>query len=99
MKILVTGATGFIGSHVAVRLANAGHQVVAAGRNPAKVPALGSVPNLRLAHLDLKDRSDWGAAFEGCEALVHIALGWGGRGLHDAGRGHGGFGRPVRGGA
>ncbi len=77
MKILVTGATGFIGSHVAVHLANAGHQVVATGRNPAKVPALGSVPNLRLAHLDLKDRSDWDAAFEGCEALVHIALGWG----------------------
>jgi len=36
MRVAVTGATGFIGSHVAVALAKAGHQVVATGRDPSK---------------------------------------------------------------
>jgi nucleoside-diphosphate-sugar epimerase len=33
--ILITGATGFIGSHLAVALADAGHRVVCAIKNPA----------------------------------------------------------------
>ena len=77
MKILVTGATGFIGSHVAVHLAHAGHQVVATGRDHLKVPALGAVPGITLARGDLRDPASWNAALPGCDALVHIALGWG----------------------
>jgi UDP-glucose 4-epimerase len=77
MKIVITGATGFIGSHVAVRLARAGHAVVATGRNPQKVPALGSVPGISLARLELKDPSHWGPALAGADVLVHVALGWG----------------------
>jgi UDP-glucose 4-epimerase len=77
MKILVTGATGFIGSHVAVALAKAGHQVLATGRDAQKVPALGRVPGITLARLDLGDRGGWREQLKGCEALVHIALGWG----------------------
>ncbi len=77
MKILVTGATGFIGSHVAVRLAKGGHEVVATGRDPQKLPALSSQPGIRLIRLDLHDPSTWAESLAGCDALVHIALGWG----------------------
>ncbi|HNY30587.1 MAG TPA: NAD(P)-dependent oxidoreductase [Fibrobacteria bacterium] len=77
MRIVVTGATGFIGSHVSVRLAQAGHQVVATGRDPDKVPALGSVPGIVLRRGDLADPSSWTAALEGADVLVHVALGWG----------------------
>ncbi len=77
MKVLVTGATGFIGSNVAVRLAHAGHQIVATGREPRKVPALSALPGLTLARGDLRDPSSWDAALPGCDALIHIALGWG----------------------
>jgi UDP-glucose 4-epimerase len=77
MKVLVTGATGFIGSHVAVCLARAGHLVLATGRNAQKVPALGHVQGISLARLDLADRKEWKQQLAGCEALVHVALGWG----------------------
>jgi len=80
MRVLVTGATGFIGSHVAVALARAGHQVLATGRDPRKVPALGAVPGIRLARLDLGERDGWAALLRGQDALVHVALGWGDRG-------------------
>ena len=73
MKIVITGATGFIGSHVAVRLARAGHEVVATGRNPTKVPALGAVPGITLARLELRDPTSWAPALAGADVLVHVA--------------------------
>ncbi len=77
MRIVVTGATGFIGSHVAVRLARAGHAVVATGRDPGKVPALAEVKGITLDRLDLADPASWAGPLRGAEALVHVALGWG----------------------
>lgn len=42
MRILVTGATGFIGSRTAAALASSGHRVRVLARDPARVPlALG----------------------------------------------------------
>ncbi|MGB8400305.1 TIGR01777 family oxidoreductase [Bradyrhizobium sp.] len=38
--VLITGATGFIGSRLAAGLSHAGHQVIALVRNPAKVDGL-----------------------------------------------------------
>ena len=81
MKIVITGATGFIGSYVAVRLARAGHEVVATGRNPRKVPALGAVSGITLARLELGDPKSWAPALAGADVLVHVALGWGEGGL------------------
>lgn len=78
MRVLVTGATGFIGSHVAARLARAGHQVVATGRRPDSLPALGRIDGIRLERLDLADQgAGWTSLMEGCDAVVHVALGWG----------------------
>jgi UDP-glucose 4-epimerase len=81
MKIVITGATGFIGSHVAMRLARAGHEVAASGRNPGKVPELGKVPGISLVRLDLHDPASWAPALVGAEVLIHVALGWGEGGL------------------
>ncbi len=80
MRIAVTGATGFIGSHVAVKLAKAGHQVVATGRDPSKVPALANVPGIELARGDLLDPTSW-VCLKDCDVLVHIGLGWGDTGI------------------
>jgi UDP-glucose 4-epimerase len=77
MRIVVTGATGFVGSHVAVRLARAGHTVVATGRDPGKVPALAEVKGITLDRLDLGDPASWAGPLRRADALVHVALGWG----------------------
>lgn len=77
MKIFMTGATGFIGSHVAYALLDAGHELVAIARNPDKTPSLGSHPRVRRVPATLKDREPIRRALEGCQACVHVALGWG----------------------
>ncbi len=77
MKIFITGATGFIGSHVAVRLLHAGHELVALARNPGKVPALAALPKLKLVAATLYDFDVIRDALQGCDACIHIALGWG----------------------
>ena len=41
--VLVTGASGFIGRDLIVRLSHAGYQVRAAARNPATLPELAGI--------------------------------------------------------
>lgn len=77
MRIFITGATGFIGSHVAYRLLEAGHELVALARNPDKTPALSSHPRVRRVHGTLLDQAVIDEHLAGCEACVHVALGWG----------------------
>jgi len=77
MRILVTGTTGFIGSHLAVHLARSGHDVVATARDPRKLPALSQIDGIRQNRLDLGERIGWTGLLAGCDALVHVALGWG----------------------
>lgn len=69
MRILVTGATGFLGGHVAQHLHALGYQVTATGRNQTKGSALG-VP-FRAAELDDSEQ-----AFLLCQdqdVVVHCA--------------------------
>jgi UDP-glucose 4-epimerase len=77
MKIFMTGATGFIGSHVAYRLLGAGHELVAIARNPDKTPALSSHPKVQRITATLYDTAVIREAVAGCDACVHVALGWG----------------------
>lgn len=47
MRILITGATGFVGGHIAHALLNQGHEVVAAVRRPEAIiprPGLSAIP-------------------------------------------------------
>jgi len=48
MRILVVGAGGFIGRHIAIEAARGGHEVVACGRDTAQLrfifPAWNAVP-------------------------------------------------------
>lgn len=75
MKILVTGAGGFIGSHVAEALLGMGHQV----RALAHYNSLGSyghladAEGLELRLGDVTDPFGMRTLVEGCDAVLHLA--------------------------
>lgn len=68
-RVLVTGATGFVGRHLVPLLLERGHAVRAAVRRPDGLPA--GVETAAIAGIDAY--TDWSAALDGVEAVVHLA--------------------------
>ncbi len=77
MKIFVTGGTGNIGQHVTLALAARGHQVELLTRTPERIPAYLDMENVHVVKGCLQDPEGMKAALQGCDAVIHIALGWG----------------------
>jgi nucleoside-diphosphate-sugar epimerase len=81
-KILVTGGSGFIGSHCILQLLAAGHEVrttVRSLKREGDVRAMlkegGAEPGERLSFFaaDLKNDAGWADAVAGCEYVLHVA--------------------------
>ena len=81
MQILVTGGTGFVGSHTAEAFVAAGHRVRLLARTPAKVAQVfdgRSLPYDDPAHVeivqgDMTDAVSVTQALDGCDAVLHAA--------------------------
>lgn len=76
MTVLVTGATGFLGSHAVARLTEQGHAVRLLVRDPAKfarVPALRTAGVTDVVVGDVTDRMSVERALDGCDHVVHAA--------------------------
>jgi nucleoside-diphosphate-sugar epimerase len=80
--ILVTGGSGFIGSHTILQLLNAGHQVRTTVRNLNREPEVRAMLKVgrvdagnRLSFFaaDLENDAGWSQAAAGCEYVLHIA--------------------------
>jgi dihydroflavonol-4-reductase len=69
-RFLVTGATGFLGSHLVDHLLAAGHQLVALCR--AEEPEL-EAAGIAIAHGDVLDRASLDRAVQGCDGVFHCA--------------------------
>lgn len=63
MRILVTGATGYVGSRLVAELIETGHDVVAATRDPSKLGQFGWCDRVQAVYLDADDPSSVAAAF------------------------------------
>ncbi len=72
MKVLVTGASGFVGSHVAQALVERGDTVRALVRDPARAGNLAALDCEQIKG-DLRDPDSLRAALARCEALFHVA--------------------------
>lgn len=81
MKVLVTGATGFVGSHCVRRLRADGHELRVLARTPAKVGPLmekmgldrQAIAEIEVVQGDIIDADSVRRAVDGCDAVVHTA--------------------------
>lgn len=73
MTILVTGGSGFLGSHVAEQLSQSGKRVRALVRKSSNTKFLERLPNVELAYGSVEDRDSVMRAAEGITAVVHAA--------------------------
>lgn len=68
-RILVTGGTGFIGTHLVNRLVNDGNEVTVLDLFPPQSPA----QSVRYLAGDIRDLRAVTSALEGCEEVFHLA--------------------------
>lgn len=86
MRILVVGASGYIGRRLTSILTSLGHELVLMSRDPR--PIAGRFPEARVVAADLLDRSTLGPALERVELAYYLAhsMGSGERGFADRDR-------------
>lgn len=80
-KVLVTGITGFIGSHIAIQLLNEGYQVRGSLRNSSRIVSIKAViaqhttniDNLSFVEAELTQADTWEAATQGIDYVQHVA--------------------------
>lgn len=75
MKLLITGASGFLGKYVVAQALRQGYQVRAIVRpsSDEKRLAWHNHPNLELIRIDLRQKKSIVSAVDGVDAVIHLA--------------------------
>ncbi|HUH59426.1 MAG TPA: NAD(P)H-binding protein [Candidimonas sp.] len=71
MKVLLTGASGFIGSHLLSALLRAGHQVIGIVRHPPAAPQYADISYMSLDFSHALQADDWLDAVAGVDAIIN----------------------------
>lgn len=74
MKVLILGATGFIGSAITQALVNEGHQITGLGRNPQRAAL--KMPQVHWIAADLSQMTrpeDWRDVLDGQQVVINCA--------------------------
>ncbi|HAA16834.1 MAG TPA: hypothetical protein DCE41_36020 [Cytophagales bacterium] len=78
--ILVTGASGFIASHIIIQLLEKGYAVRGTVRKLSRAESIRAiiakhapVDDLTFAEAELMDAASWQAAVAGCDGVMHVA--------------------------
>jgi uncharacterized protein YbjT (DUF2867 family) len=72
MKVLVTGATGYIGGRLVPELLARGHEVRCAVRTPAKLRGRAWVDDVEVVRADVFEPETLERATAGCQAVYHL---------------------------
>src|SRR5262245_2506985 len=77
-NVVVTGATGFIGSHLVAKLLGRADKITATARPNSRLDRgnlvhVGAHPNLNVRIVDILDPADATSVLEGCNTLFHLA--------------------------
>ena len=79
-RVLLTGATGYIGQHCAAELLNQGYEVVGAIRSHAKgeitrraIAKVAPTDKLSFVEVDLMADRGWVESMDGCTFVIHVA--------------------------
>ncbi|MBD2561658.1 MULTISPECIES: thylakoid membrane protein ThyD [Nostoc] len=76
MKVAITGATGFVGSHLVQQLHGEGHRIVVLTRNTAfaqKVFPSEAFPNLEILAYTPDASGSWQSVIASCDGVVNLA--------------------------
>jgi uncharacterized protein YbjT (DUF2867 family) len=89
MRIVLLGATGFVGHHLLPQLAADGHDCLALSRYPMACRELSLIPRVQLQKTDVYDADRLAESFEGADAAVNMVgilneSGRNGKGFHKA---------------
>jgi nucleoside-diphosphate-sugar epimerase len=73
MRILIAGASGFLGRALAARLGNAGHDLVLVARNGARIAGLIHGAEIHAFDFATDTDDDWRPRLRGVEAVINAA--------------------------
>jgi NADH dehydrogenase len=89
MRIVLLGATGFVGHHLLPALSAAGHDCLAFSRYPMGCRELSIIPRVELRQADVYDQDQLAGSFRGADAVINMVgilneSGRRGKGFHKA---------------